>query len=195
MKRVLYLGLDPTSDKYIHYPVIRLVPKKGLKKVALFDLCIITSKHVINLLLPLVKKESLQRRCITIGPATTASLLREGIDPLLESAVSTQEGVIAELEKCKKLGRVLYPRSSKARPLLKEYLNKKANFLEIVDLYDTIIQKPYPIPDLQEIDEVVFTSPSTVEGFFSIYSFMPPHIKAVFQGPITEKAFSAATNR
>ncbi len=57
-------------------------------------------------------------------------------------------------------------------------------------IYDTIVQKNQPIPDLEDIDEIVFTSPSTIKAFLDIFSAIPLDKKLVTMGPITQKALS-----
>ncbi len=212
MSKLLYLGTSLdffSSDKeVIHYPVIRLIPKSVkedrvlfcLNKLSSFSHVLFTSKNSVEILwemchqLAIDPSVSLQGKCISIGPSTSSILRSKGVEPLLEALESTQEGVIASLEG-KVLKDVFYPRSSLARPLLSRYLIEKNIPHELLDLYDTVHQEPVPRPSLEEIEEIVFTSPSTVDGFFKIFGKIPEGIKLSFQGPVTERYFYETLDR
>ncbi len=212
MSKLLYLGTSLeffSSDKaVIHYPVIRLIPKSikeervlfCLNKLFFFSHVLFTSKNTVEILwdlchqLAIDPSSSLQGKCISIGPSTSAVLRSKGVEPLLEALESTQEGIIASLEG-KRLKDVFYPRSSLARPLLSKYLIEKNITHELLDLYDTFYQEPTPKPSLEELGEIVFTSPSTVDGFFKIFEKIPEGIKVSFQGPVTERYFYETLDR
>ena len=208
MRQVLYLGTDPSSfvrePDLLHYPVIRLIPKKLEDQHLIFCFASIknfshfcfTSKNAVELFFSFSKQfdlpieNILREKCISIGPVTTKALEVRGIKPLWEASIHTQEGVIEEMNKLSwEEAYILYPRSSLARPLLASYLSQRSIAFEALDLYDTVSQVLEPIPDLHNVKEIVFTSPSTVEGFFQIFEKIPADIKLSFQGPITEKAF------
>lgn len=210
MKKVLYLGTDSTfaleGCEVIHYPVILLIPRSFqeakiqscLKKLSLFTHCFLTSKNAVEILFTLSVDalETLREKCISIGPATSLALKKRGISPLWESAVSSQEGMIEEMKKYSwKEAYIFYPRSSLARSCLSSYLDQEKIAYEALDLYDTVWQEPRPIPSLEEVDEIIFTSPSTVEGFFRVFSKIPEGKKLTFQGPITEEAFYRVFSR
>jgi uroporphyrinogen-III synthase len=54
-----------------------------------------------------------------------------------------------------------------------------------IDLYETVAQRVEPVPDLRLFDEIVFTSPSTVDAFFEIFGHIPSGKKIVAIGPVT----------
>lgn len=206
--KILYLGTSPEhfpyKEKLLHYPVIKLIPASiedcqvrfCLDRLEAFTCCFFTSKNAVEILVSLCKKSFLdpevllKNKCISIGPSTSLALEAHGVIPLLEAAESTQEGMIDLCEKQTfDQSYVFYPRSSLARPLLGEYLSKKASQLQVLDLYNTEHQIPLPIPSLDDVEEIVFTSPSTVDGFFKIFSSIPSGKKISFQGPITKQRF------
>lgn len=209
MKKVLYLGTDSSSfssePDLLHYPVIRLVPKSlddehlvfCFSKIKAFSHFFFTSKNAVDLFFAacshfcLPAEDLLQEKCVSIGPVTSKALEIRGVKPLWEAAIHTQEGIIEDMQKYSwKDSYILYPRSSLARPLMAEYLSNQSIVFEALDLYDTVLQAEVPIPDLQSIKEIVFTSPSTVKGFFQIFKKIPDGVKVSFQGAITEKAFN-----
>jgi uroporphyrinogen-III synthase len=122
---------------------------------------------------------------IATGPFTAEALRKKGVDPLVAKK-STQEGIIdliAEMD-----GYFFLPRSKLARPILSDYFTRKKVPFYSLDLYDIVFQKLEPIPNLDDFDEIVFTSPSTVEGFLQIFGKIPKDKKLTTIGPITEKA-------
>ena len=208
MKKVLYLGVSPShfisEDEVIHYPVIRLIPKNiqdervlfCLNQLEKFSFCLLTSKNSVEILWDLCSQLSLspevclRSKCISIGSITSSALRAKGVEPCLQALEATQEGLISCLqEKLAPDSYVFYPRSSLARPLLSNYLLSKGILHQVLDLYDTVYQALDPKPCLEEISEIVFTSPSTVDGFFKIFAKIPKNIKLSFQGPITKKKF------
>lgn len=204
MRKVLYLGTDKTfameGCEIIYYPVIFLLPrspqdekvKSCLKKLSSYTHCFLTSKNAVEILFTLSEDavEVLSKKCISIGPATSAALRKRGITPVWEAAISSQEGIIEEMAKYSwENAYIFYPRSSLARSCLSSYLQYKNISYEVLDLYDTLYQAPHPVPSLEEVDEIIFTSPSTVLGFFKAFTELPKGKKVSFQGPVTEKAF------
>jgi uroporphyrinogen-III synthase len=208
----LYLGTNPSfiskDPTLLHYPVIRLLPKtemdekvqSSLQKLSSYSCILLTSKNAVWMLLSLLKKldlskDALERKCLSIGPSTSFALRQEGLEPFLEATESTQEGMIAVLEEyISKDSHLFYPKSSLARPLLKTYLQENYVHLEVLDLYDVAFQKPFALPSLAHIRKIIFTSPSTVRGFFQILQKIPSDIELEFQGWVTQQAFEEVYN-
>jgi len=180
--RTLYLGLDP-KPFVVHYPVIRTEYCANLSEPyrlwPQFTHIIFTSKTAVRYWPGPWDKE-----LITIGSATAAALKQKGYDSVV-AKVATQEGVIDLVSNLK--GYFFLPRSRLARPVLTDYL--KANNIPFyaLDLYDTVFQKLEPVPNLEDFDEIVFTSPSTVDGFLKIYGRLPKTKKLTAIGPITNQ--------
>ncbi len=214
MKKILYLGTSPSNysckENLIHYPVIRLIPKSIDEKRVLFCLrnldsfshCILTSKNSVEILwdlclqLSLEPASSLQGKCISIGAITSDSLSRRGVVPAWQALEASQEGLIESFQgRFEKGAYVLYPRSSLARPFLNQYLIENNISHETLDLYDIVYQAPTPKPLLNEIKEIVFTSPSTVEGFFRAFQEIPKNVRISFQGPVTKFFFTENFSR
>src|SRR3954469_14395912 len=113
-----------------------------------------------------------------IGPGTAAALAEGGVEPALVPAVSTQEGLLAELPRS--VGRVLFTGAERARPLLADELDA-----DVVPLYRTTALRPKPAP---EGDLVVLASASAAEAFAALGVELP----AVSIGPETTRAAEAA---
>jgi uroporphyrinogen-III synthase len=169
-----------------HYPVIRTVPIKALDEAA--KAAWAKATHVLFTSRSAVKHWSLLasvegKKGLTIGAATAALL--EGSAKI--APVATQEGVI-ELLKTIDLqnGLLFWPRSAQARPVLAEYLTKANIPFYALDLYETKWQKPEPVPNLDDFDEIVFTSPTTVNAFLKIFGPLPKDKILTAIGPVTE---------
>lgn len=191
---ILYLGLDPKHftrrSSVLHYPVIRT------EKIGVFDFevqlawtecthVIFTSKRAVSYWWE--EHSSDGKIVIAIGTKTAGLLKEKGCDPLV-SEIETQEGLIAFLESMDLKNPYFFlPRSKKSRPHLTNFLAKRKWRYFAFDLYDTMFQKPLPVPSLDLFEEIVFTSPSTVHGFLKIFGALPKQKKLTAIGPVTEE--------
>lgn len=195
MPMKLYLGTDPEhcqAENLLHYPVIKIVPLKIPAHIwedfAQYSHILLTSKNAVQIFLAqLSDKSLLHKKLVAIGKSTAAKLTQVGYPPHLISRDESQEGVI-QLLKTQDLSQayLLYPRSSLARKKLESYLINRGVRHQICDLYETVFQKPEPVPDFTQIDEIIFTSPSTVKGFLAAFGSIPSNKKLTCIGPITE---------
>jgi uroporphyrinogen-III synthase len=171
-RRIEGLGLE-----VVRCPLIELEPI-GPEHVGVddYDWVVVTS--------PFGARELLSRargalpQVAAIGPGTAAALVEGGVEPALVPAVSTQEGLLAELPR--PAGRVLFAGAERARPLLAEELGA-----DVVPLYRTSALRPDPPP---EGDLVVLASASAAEAFAALGLTVP----AVSIGPETTRAAEAA---
>lgn len=211
MKTTLYLGTDPTqfesqgraSGHLIHYPVIKIIPRSldvpelrfAFDDIDEYTHFIFTSKNAVKVffthLISLQKSAAgLQgKQVIAIGEVTAAHLCAQGLIPTHLSPEETQEGVV-KLLNTMDLGNayIFMPRSSLSRPILANFFHERQVRYQACDLYDTIPQAITPIPDLDQIDEIVFTSPSTVKAFVEIFGGLPKGKKCFAIGPVTAQA-------
>ncbi len=203
MKTTLYLGTDPThyesqghgNGHLIHYPVIKIVPrpfddpeiKQAYAQLEQYTHLIFTSKNAVKVF---KTSEDLKNKIIiAIGKVTAAHLSMRGLPPQHVAVDERQEGVV-ELLKRLDLGDAYFflPRSSLSRPVIVQFFKEKQIRFHACDLYDTVAQDLEPKPDLDSIDEIVFTSPSTVEAFLKIFGVLPKDKKLITIGPITSEA-------
>lgn len=183
----LYLGTEPCEGT-IHYPVIKIVPlevsPQQWEAFPTFTHILFTSKNSVKLLSYL----DLQRKqMLAIGQKTASALIQAGYTPSAVAKIETQEGMIDLLKmQDMKEANVLYPRSAIARKCLEQFLAQQGIRHQIWDLYTTVFQKPLPLPDLNLVDEIIFTSPSTVRGFIEAFGPLPLDKKLTCIGPITQ---------
>lgn len=185
--KTLYLGIDPPPGVF-HYPVIRVepmaLPQEALSMWERSTHGLFTSKNAVRFW-PLSGKE---RIGIAIGPAT-ASSMRSAWRDLRIPEQTTQEGIVFLLEEMDlRHAFLFYPHSHRARPLLVEYLKRRNLSFYHFALYKTVLQRPDLAIDLSDFEEIVFTSPSTVEAFFHIFKNIPDHIRCRSIGPVTQRA-------
>lgn len=215
MKTTLYLGTDPTqfegrgraSGHLIHYPVIKIVPrpfdhpeiKHAYDDLKDYTHLLFTSKNAVKVFfghLSLMKKnieELKSKTVIAIGEVTSAHLAAFGLPASLVSKEETQEGVIKLLNGMDLDDAYFFmPRSSLSRPVLANFFSEREIRFQACDLYDTVSQVVEPRPDLSAIDEIVFTSPSTVKAFMEIFQELPKGKKCLAIGPVTEQALREA---
>jgi len=178
---ILYLGLDPSRypRPVLHYPILKIVPKSVTVPDS-FTHLLFTSRQAVLRWREIAPEPWPQT--LAIGEAT-AALLR---NPLI-APYATQEGMI-ELLRTLDLrdAKIVWPRSAQARPLLEVFLRPFAH--QILDLYDTEIEAPGPLPDLTQIEEIVFTSPSCVRGFIQLFGALPKDKRLTTIGPVTQAA-------
>ncbi len=190
---VLYLGSDPSRYRnsehslgkiVIHFPVIEILPRPLTQpdiRSALDDLdaytdVIFTSKHaVIFLAHALQTLEVLSCKRVTcVGKSTAEALEARGILPSWVAKIETQEGILSGLRLWDWEGAyVLMPRSALARGQLEHFFIERAIRYQVCDLYDTVTKQVDALPDLDQFEEIVFTSPSTVRAFAELFQHYP----------------------
>ena len=191
--RVLYVGTDPSryqhTGELVHYPVIRTVLRASIDDVLRRDVArcthwLFTSPNAVRHWFSIGAPGCFEKS-FAVGPSTAAALWQKGIQAKV-APIATQEGLIELLEVVDLEGALIgWPRSSKARTVLGDYLSRRSvSFLSIV-LYEPVTQRLEPVPDLALFDEIVFTSPSTVEAFLEIFGRIPWEKKIVPIGPVT----------
>jgi uroporphyrinogen III methyltransferase / synthase len=167
VQRLEALGLD-----VVLCPLIELEPAgPDTVDVEGYDWVVVTSRPGADELARRRRGELPQ--VAAIGPGTAAALREHGIEPALVPAVSTQEGLVAELPQPP--GRVLFAGAEDARPHLVEALGA-----DKVVLYRTRQLEP-PMPP--EGDLVVLASASAARAFAALGMTIP----AVSIGPETTR--------
>lgn len=176
--KTLYLGLKPPPG-VTHYPMIRIVPLNPPIDYKGVTHLIVTSQTVLELIKP-PKEITL----LAVGAKTASKATGQKVQVAKEEQA---EGVVELLKEVDpKTAKILYPHSAKARPLIREYLEKGYDFTDIA-LYDVAYQALDPKPHLADFDKIVFTSPSTVEAFFTFFPSIPNGVEVECIGPITRQ--------
>lgn len=177
----------------IPLPTIELI-SKGEKIVAEFlesvktynpDYCVFLSSKAVKLLFDTAKNikkfEELQLTVantivISVGPKTSVTLESYGIKVNHQPENSSSVGVGEEFSQINAVGKkVIIPRSGAANSFLKELLNKIGIDVMEIHLYDVCAFRDTTqwngfreLFSQGKIDGVIFTSASSVRGFFEI---------------------------
>ena len=115
---------------------------------------------------------------MSVGPKTTSALEKEGIKVNYQPTIFSSVGVGEEFTRIHAVGKkVIVPRSGASTPFLKDLLNKIGIDVLEIHLYDVCAFRDTnewnEFRDLfskEKIDGIVFTSASSVRGFFEIMS-------------------------
>lgn len=207
---ILYLGSDPARFKtergedVLHFPLLEIVPRpldhphiiSILDDLPQYTHCIFTSKHAVALSMRAFGSSLNGKKIIAIGASTAAYLQQAGIVPSIVAQEESQEGIIARLRLMdwEETTYVLMPRSSMARSALENFFLLHGIRHQVCDLYDTRPRDLLSLPPLDGIDEIVFTSPSTVHAFRKLYPVPPLQKQLTPIGPITAEALRCYTS-
>ncbi len=200
--RILVVGTHP--EKYahlgtiVHRPMIKLIPlddyseaDKKLKKLSSFDWLVFTSTNGVKFFFQRLFDIGLDARALgsvkvaAIG-TTTAEMLRTfGILTDIQPTEETSVGLLREFEKIGVQDKnVLLVRPKDTPPALGEGLTQLGAKCEQLAVYENIEIDPDDI-DFDFIDQILFTSASTVRAFIKYFHSVPEHIKALCLGPST----------
>lgn len=204
MRKILYLGLDlshfQTDDPVIHCPLIKIKPKPigdpeirlALREFAQYTHILFTSKTGVEILIDYLPRIHLslknleKKKLIAIGKVTAHHLQRRELQVWRTAKEETSEGLIHEiLMLLPKKAFLFWPHSAKSRPIIENFLSNQEYSYRCCVLYDTVACAPPPSVSLEEADEIVFTSPSTVDAFISYFGLLPQDKTLTAIGPIT----------
>lgn len=200
-KKVLYTGLySEQINKYqnvIHCPLIEIIPRtfsedvihRLTNELPEYTHLIFTSKSAVEIFLKMIPTIQCikDKYVISVGKATAYALQRKMVSVDVIAEDESSEGVISSLE-AENLGNahILWPHSSLSRRVIPEYLDsRKINYREWI-LYDTKSRKLESLPILCDINEVIFTSPSTIDAFIEIFGSLPSDKTLTCIGPVTK---------
>ncbi|MDO8674793.1 MAG: uroporphyrinogen-III C-methyltransferase [Candidatus Omnitrophota bacterium] len=205
-KNILYLGTNPSYYRkfgtIIHWPVIDIKPvifdekqrNKLEKDLARADLVVVTSRFGVECFMKTIKGDAFAgKKFAAIGSHTSDCLLEYGIIPFIVAQEETAQGLLeALLDVMDVKGKhILFPRSSLPNPFLKDALTE--NGAEVMEwaVYENVKPPKRDLPAVP-IDQVIFTSPSTVKNFLADYGTIPAHWDILAKGPVTAKALKEA---
>jgi uroporphyrinogen-III synthase len=154
----------------VEWPLVAIEPIDGPPlRADAYEWVVLTSRHGVEELLR--RLEGPLPRVAVIGPGTAEALREHGVEPALEAAHSTQEGLLAEFPQ--PAGKVLFAGAEGARELLAESLHA-----DVVPLYRTVELQPETEPDG---DVVVLASASAARAYAKTGLPLP----CISIGPVT----------
>lgn len=213
LRQVLYTGLDPShyqgSGQITHFPLIQIIPRpftdpslqSALSAFHSYTHLIITSKTAIPILQTYLQQMGFSqadwqsKATIAVGKITALHLRLHEIQPAIIAKNETAEGVVAELQKLDlEKTFIFWPHSAQARSVLSLFLQEQCVRFLACPLYDTHPLRPPILPHLDQFEEIVFTSPSTVYAFLDIFGSLPANKLLTPIGPITKKCLQEHLN-
>jgi uroporphyrinogen III methyltransferase/synthase len=203
---ILFTGTNP--ERYarlgtiIHQPMIEIVAMEDygelddvLGRLSEFDYVIFTSKFTVKFffarLLAVGKDVRTLSGCkaCAIGKVTASHLEGLGLKADMMPEVDTSEGILELFRRLDVKGKkILIPRSVLARDILPEELTKLGAEVKAVHVYRNVRPHLESKVDLGRVDEIFFTSPSTINNFFDEYERIPDNVKVKCIGEVTLRA-------
>ena len=199
---VLVLGNHPEKYKrlgnIVHRRIIDCVPIDDYSKadavfkdIAAFDWIVFTSvngaKYLFERLYAIGKdaRALANAKIAAIGETTAQRLKEFGISPDMTAQNESSAGLLEEFSKLDmKNKKVLLPQSEIASEELPNGLLNMEAVIEKVPVYKTIEIEPGPI-DFDYVDQILFTSGSTVRAFVKHFGEVPENIKSYCLGQPT----------
>ena len=133
---------------------------------------IFTSKNTVRVFFSYLKYYGLNALAlndkifISVGRMTSEIINKQGFKVHITAREETSEGIIKELQLLSlKDAYIFWPHSAISRPVLSDFFKGRQIKFQQCLLYDTHFKKPDAWPNLDEVAEIVFTSPSTVDAF------------------------------
>lgn len=126
------------------------------------------------------------KKILSIGKTTTKELKDSFLVPDIQVEEETSTGIVNWYkENATGKNKILIPRSDNSSKFLLNELSKLGHEINIIQVYHSAIPKNIVKQDLNDIDSVVFTSPTTVNNFLLVYNTIPEHVKLISRGEQT----------
>lgn len=164
------LGAEVTEINAIKIKETKSNLESYIEKLENYNHIILTSVNAVNMFFDyLVEKKydirNLKAHFSVVGKATKKALENRGIQPLIMAREFVGEGLFKELKSHLNKGeKALIPCSSLSREYLKVEIEKLEIEVDRVHIYDTVCGEIKNQNAFDEIDLILYTSPSTVNN-------------------------------
>lgn len=189
------LGAEVTEINSIKIKPTKENLKPYLEKLSNYDHILLTSVNGVNNFFDYLIEENydirnLKAKFSVIGKATKKALVKRGIPPFVMAREFVGEGLFKVLAPHLVKGeKVLIPCSSSSRSYLTDEISKLGLEVDRVHTYDTICGTLKNKRVFDEVDYVLFTSPSTVTNMIDMLGLDAIRAKKLIAiGPQTAKA-------
>ena len=209
VQRTLYTGLVSPNPDYIHTPLIEIEPVSFVEpSIEDYDYLLFTSRYAVKAVAKCSSTSEAAKpsamfnvqcsmnkvRIVSIGPSTTQALKEAGAVEVEQTEQDDSYGVIDFFSRQSR-GRVLIPRSNLALDIIPDGLRSLGFTVQTLTVYNNVYPRHVRRVNLDNIQRVVFTSPSTIDNFIKTYGCLPPHIEYVTRGSITAAHLSTVSSR
>ncbi len=158
-----------------------------------YDYLLFTSRFAVRHFAGLMSAIPVNLRVVSIGQTTTAALYEAGIEQVEQVEKDNSYGVI-DWFASQPRGRILFPRSAIALPIITDKLQQIGFEVHPLTAYHNRMPACPVSVNLNDFDRIVFTSPSTVSHFVTLYGALPTDKELVARGPITQQAINNQLN-
>lgn len=203
-RNILFTGLSEfrpyLSGNYHHVPHIEIVPledytpmDREIAGIEKYDWIVFTSRYGVKyfferFLISLDIRRLGGIKVAAIGTSTADALFRFGIKADLVPSLESAQGLIDAFRNVDlKDKRILLPRSDISCKNLDKALKKYGAKVTDVIAYRNVEPENLPEIRLDNFQEIMFTSPSTVRNFKKYSDDIPPNIEINAIGHVTKK--------
>jgi len=188
----LYTGAVCPDPTYLHTPLIEIVGldddseiRTAAANLQTFDYLLFTSRFAVKYWAESGGGFDV-KKIVSIGATTTATLREMGVAVTIHQPQKDDSyGVIDWFSKQNK-GRVLIPRSNLALPIIPDGLRALGFDVTTVTAYINRMPANPQKVDLDDIDKIIFTSPSTIDNFVKLYGGIPKGKEIAARGAVTK---------
>ena len=199
---VLLTGLSDNKEyeKYgtvIHTPLIEIKPisdskviRESIRNIESYNYLLFTSRYAVRYWIEALIDQGKDVRSlhsckiVAIGHVTSSELKSNGIHADYVASEENSFGVVQLFSSLPK-GRILLPRSDKALDIIPSILRESGYTIDTIEAYSNTFPEEVNKVDLRQIETIVFTSPSCVDGFLRLYGTFPENKRFITRGKIT----------
>ena len=204
-KRILFTGLSGErfflKGTYFHLPLIRIEPLEDysgldyyIRNIKVFNWIVFSSRFGVEYFFKRLKKLGLDARILNnikiaaIGNCTSERLLDFTISADLVPKEESSKDLINEFRKLDIKGKNIFlPRSDISDKGLEKEFEKLGAVVTSSFAYRNVMAEDLPDLDLNNFDEIMFTSPSGIRSFINRYGKTPEKVKITCIGDTTKK--------
>jgi uroporphyrinogen-III synthase len=211
MNKALYLGLEISkqwveahpNQEFIHCPIISIEEfplhppsmANAFAEIPHYNFILLTSKVAVTLFFKALShfgytnQNLMDKMIIAVGKATAEAIEMHGIQANYIASNESSEGIVELLNTLNlENGRFFWPSSALSRKIIPSYLKSRTITLHQVALYTTVTRncKEEILTILPMVNELIFTSPSTVDAFLELFGDIPWDRTIASIGPVTE---------
>ncbi|MBA3236882.1 MAG: uroporphyrinogen-III synthase [Parachlamydiaceae bacterium] len=217
MRKILYLGLEISKRwleenqdaEIFHSPIIEINNRSlddptivtSFSQFYKYTHILLTSKVAVRLFFTalshfgLAREELVNKNIIVVGKGTEEAVIQRGAVVYKCATEESSEGIVKLLKPLNLAGaHFLWPCSALSRKIIPNFLKENEIPFCQMFLYNTLTTpcKTTLHKELPSADELVFTSPSTVDAFLETFETIPWHKKITAIGPITHSRLQKA---
>ena len=210
LPRVWYTGTNPDHylrpARLVHRPLITIEPledpselDRALRALKSYRWVVFTSRYTVAAVFDRLEARGLDARAFAgvkvaaVGQSTAQDLAVRGLRADLVPELESSDGLVSAFSDGPRVAvddRVLLPSSDLALPVIPRGLTALGAQVDRIVAYRNVPVDEKPDVDLEALDEVVLTSPSTARAFARWFPSPPERLLLVPMGGQTVKALA-----